>query len=58
MNSELAKNGVYNKLQQKQVTAWLGIRNAAAHGNYNDYAGADVTSLLSGVEQFILSRPA
>jgi hypothetical protein len=58
MNSELAKSGVFNKLQQKQVTAWLSIRNAAAHGNYNDYAGTDVAGLLSGVEQFILSKPA
>lgn len=45
MNAELANGGVYDKLQQKQVTAWLGIRNAAGHGNYGDYAGTDVVSL-------------
>jgi hypothetical protein len=58
MNSELAKSGVYNQLQQKQVTAWLGIRNAAAHGKYGEYAGADVVSLISGVEQFLINNPA
>ncbi len=58
MNSELAKGGVYNQLQQKQVTAWLGIRNAAAHGKYSEYTGADVVSLISGVEQFIINNPA
>jgi hypothetical protein len=58
MNTELAKTGVYNQLQQKQVTAWLGIRNAAAHGKYSQYTAADVVSLISGVEQFIISNPA
>jgi hypothetical protein len=58
MNSELAKSGVYNQLQQKQVTAWLGIRNAAAHGKYGEYTGANVVSLISGVEQFIINNPA
>jgi hypothetical protein len=58
MNSELAKGGAYNQLQQKQVTAWLGIRNAAAHGNYGEYAGTEVVNLISGVEQFIVSNPA
>jgi len=33
MNAELAKAGVYNKAMQKQVTAWAGLRNEAAHGN-------------------------
>jgi hypothetical protein len=58
MNAELAKGGVYNQLQQKQVTAWLGTRNASAHGNYDEYTGADVVSLISGVEQFIINNPA
>lgn len=58
MNTELAKTGVYNQLQQKHVTAWLGIRNAAAHGKYSQYTAADVVSLISGVEQFIISNPA
>jgi hypothetical protein len=58
MNSQLARGGVYSVLQQKQVTAWLGIRNAAAHGNYGSYTGTDVVNLISGVEQFILNQPA
>ena len=32
LDSELAACGVYNKLDQKSVTAWLDLRNKAAHG--------------------------
>jgi len=31
LNSELAKSSVYTKLDQKMVTAWLDLRNKAAH---------------------------
>ena len=31
MNTDLAKASAYGKIEQKQVTAWAGIRNAAAH---------------------------
>jgi len=34
LNSELAKQSVYKAIDQKQVTAWLAIRNDAAHGHY------------------------
>ena len=37
LNAELAKAGVYTKLDQKNVTAWLGLRNHAAHGDYDKY---------------------
>ncbi len=58
MNSELAGANVYNKLQQKQVTAHLGLRNSAAHGEYGNYQAADVANMIAGVEQFILTNPA
>ena len=32
LNSELAKADVYTKLDQKAITAWLDLRNKAAHG--------------------------
>lgn len=58
MNVELAKGGVYNTLRQKQVTAWLGLRNSAAHGKYSDYDVQQVTALVDGVEAFLLAYPA
>jgi hypothetical protein len=36
MNADLAKAGAYNKNDQKHVTAWAGLRNDAAHGNYGN----------------------
>jgi hypothetical protein len=45
LNAELAKAGVHDKNQQKQVTAWLGIRNDAAHGHY-DRVRTDVVELM------------
>lgn len=35
INAELVKAGAYSKLDQKNITAWLGLRNDAAHGNYS-----------------------
>ncbi len=32
LNSELTAAGAYSKLDQKSVTAWLDLRNNAAHG--------------------------
>jgi hypothetical protein len=58
MNAELAGANVYNKLQQKQVTAHLGLRNSAAHGEYGDYSAAEVANMVAGVEQFVLGNPA
>ncbi|MGZ5243856.1 MAG: hypothetical protein ACXWEY_11920 [Bacteroidia bacterium] len=34
LNAELAQASIYNKLDQKNVTAWLDLRNKAAHGKY------------------------
>ncbi|QCW79128.1 hypothetical protein EQG64_22590 [Streptomyces sp. S6] len=58
MNAELRKAGVYNDLQQKSVTAWLGLRNKAAHGEWDAYDDRDVRALTQGVRDFILKYPA
>lgn len=52
MNSELTKAGVYNKNIQKQVTAWAGIGNSAAHGKLNEFTKVDVKNMVSGVINF------
>jgi hypothetical protein len=58
LNAELKAIGVYNAIEHKQVTAWLGIRNSAAHGDYRDYDEATVKGLIDGVHEFALRYPA
>ncbi len=53
LNTELVKAGVYNKSDQKTVTACLDIRNNAAHGNYSEYDNARVKLLIEQVRHFI-----
>lgn len=58
MNTELKKKGVYNEAQRKQVSAWMGLRNSAAHGAYDDYDRQQVRLLVDGVRDFMLKYPA
>ena len=58
MNSDLAKGGCYNKLDQKSVTAWLDLRNKAAHGNFTEYTDEQVEITLTGIRDFIARFPA
>ncbi len=58
LNSELAKANVYSKLDQKGVTAWLDIRNKAAHGHYEQYTVEQVMLFLAEVRSFITRNPA
>lgn len=55
MNNDLAKK--YGKLEQKSVTAWLDLRNKAAHGEYDKYDYKQVESMLDGVSNFIVRNP-
>lgn len=58
LNSELAAANVYSKLDQKNVTAWLDLRNKAAHGHYSEYQAQQVGLLISGVRDFLTRNPA
>lgn len=53
MNNDLAGQNVYNKLEQKNVTAWLDLRNKAAHGKYSEYNQGQVETMYSGVLDFV-----
>ena len=53
LNSELAGAGVYNKLDQKNVTAWLDLRNKAAHGKYAEYNHQQVEFMMQTVTEFM-----
>ena len=58
MNSELRKKEIYNLAYQKQITAWLDIRNNAAHGKYDQYSQEQVKLMIEGVRNFIINYPA
>lgn len=58
MNSELAKANVYNVLDQKSVTAWLDLRNKAAHSKYSEYTQEQVQIMLLGIRNFASRFPA
>jgi len=53
LNSDLAKENVYSKLDQKAVTMWLDLRNKAAHGKYDEYTSEQVTNMYSGITEFM-----
>ncbi|RSZ26419.1 HEPN domain-containing protein [Acinetobacter bereziniae] len=55
LNDDLAKAGVYNKLQQKQITALVDIRNNAAHGDYDQFTKEDVERMIDDIERFLLN---
>lgn len=52
MNTELAKAEVYNTNVQKQVTAWAGIGNSAAHMKIDEFSETNVKNMISGVINF------
>lgn len=53
LNSDLARAGVYSKLDQKNVTAWFDLRNKAAHGKYDEYNKQQVEFMVQAVTEFI-----
>lgn len=58
LNAELVGAFVYSKLDQKSVTAWLDLRNKAAHGRYGEYTKEQVELMLQGVRDFSARHPA
>ena len=54
LNAELAKEEVYSKLDQKNVTAWLDLRNKAAHGKYQEYTKEQVALMLQSLSDFMV----
>lgn len=58
INADLVKAGSYSSLDQKNVTAWLGLRNKAAHGQYAEYSKEQVALLIDAVRDFMSRHPA
>jgi hypothetical protein len=53
LNAELAGANAYSTLDQKSVTAWLDLRNKAAHGRYNEYTKEQVVLMIQGIRHFL-----
>ena len=53
MNADLTKQGVYNNLIQKRITALAGVRNSAAHGKTEEFNKDDVHSMINEIERFV-----
>lgn len=58
LNADLASAEVYNGLEQKNVTAWLDLRNKAAHGDFEQYESGHVAALIQSVREFMIRHPA
>lgn len=57
LNQELGKVA-YSLFDQKQVTAWLDLRNNAAHGKYADYTTQQVIQFIEWLKDFTIRIPA
>jgi hypothetical protein len=53
LNADLAKANIYSKLDQKNITAWLDLRNKAVHGKYAEYTAEQVKFMFQAVAEFI-----
>lgn len=49
---------MYNQLELKTVTAWLDLRNKAAHGEYAQYDHTQVSNMITSVRDFLIRHPA
>ena len=58
LNADLARANVYSGLYQKSVTAWLDLRNKAAHAKHSEYTKEQVVLMLQGVQDFTTRFPA
>lgn len=58
INDELARAGAYGRLDQKNVTGWLDLRNSAAHADWAKYNADQVDLLIRGVREFVARLPA
>lgn len=56
MNDCLAKAGVYNANQKKQITSLAATRNSAAHGKPDEFTSDQVRGMIDDVQRFLLAH--
>ena len=50
---DLKKAGVYNETKAKQLRAWAGIRNHAAHGEFDQFDRKQVQGMITDIKDFL-----
>ena len=50
---DLKKANVFNEIEAKQLRTWADIRNAAAHGRFEEFDRAQVEAMLVDVQRFL-----
>lgn len=53
LNTSLVANKTYDKLVQKQITAYADIRNNADHGHFEKVLQPDVKEFLRWLRRFV-----
>ena len=53
LSHKLASNGIYTRLVQKKVSVWTDVRNAADHGQFNEFSDQDVDDLIKGAQSLL-----
>ena len=56
MNSDLAKEGVYNDAMKDQIQAWYKLRNNAAHGKPDEFTESQVEVMIQGIRNFVAEQ--
>lgn len=56
MNDDLARAGIYNIIQQKQILVLANIRNSAAHGKSDEFTQNDVSNMINSIETFLITH--
>lgn len=56
LNNKIADKSIYSRLRQKDVAAWTAVRNAAAHGHFEQFTEAQVDALIKGVRDFLVTE--
>lgn len=50
----LKRRKVFNEIVAKQLRTWAGIRNSAAHGDFDQFDKNQVEAMATGIETFLM----
>jgi hypothetical protein len=58
LNDDLHKATVITQIEWRSNQGWLDIRNASAHGKYENYTKEQVKQMIDGIRDFLSRHPA
>lgn len=53
MNQVAADQGIYSRITAQQVKVWIGVRNSAAHGNWDAIEANQVQAMVRDLPSFL-----